>query len=200
MGFSYQHNDSRAQKVALRRAILAARHNRDPAVRARDDLTVVNTLLAVGAELAPTRSPMTVAAYFPLPDEPGAGLPDRLLAAGHRVLLPVLLPDADLDWAPYTGDTVAGARGIAQSTEASLGVSAIAAVDLVVVPALAVGPTGARLGRGGGSYDRALARVGPTTPAVALLYDGEWPHHVPQEPHDRPVTAVITPKAGLTRW
>ncbi|MFD0558014.1 5-formyltetrahydrofolate cyclo-ligase [Stackebrandtia endophytica] len=199
MGFSYQHNDSRAQKVALRRAILAARRNRDPAVRARDDVTVVNTLLATGVESAPTRSPLTVAAYFPLPDEPGAGLPDRLVAAGHRVLLPVLLPDADLDWAPYTGGTVAGARGITQPVEPGLGRSAITRADLVVVPALAVGPTGARLGRGGGSYDRALARVDRSTPVVALLYDGEWPHHVPQEPHDRAVTAVITPTGGLTR-
>jgi hypothetical protein len=42
------------------------------------------------------------------------------------------------------------------------------------VPALAVGRDGTRLGRGGGSYDRALARVGAAIQTVALLYPGEF--------------------------
>jgi 5-formyltetrahydrofolate cyclo-ligase len=49
------------------------------------------------------------------------------------------------------------------------------------------------LGRGGGSYDRALARVGPDRLAVALLHEGELLDAVPAEPHDRPVQLVITP-------
>ena len=40
-----------------------------------------------------------------------------------------------------------------------LGRAAVAEAQLVVVPALAVDRRGLRLGRGGGSYDRALARV-----------------------------------------
>ena len=49
------------------------------------------------------------------------------------------------------------------------------------------------LGRGGGSYDRALARVPPGTPVVALLYPDELRASLPAAPHDRPVTAVLTP-------
>ncbi|MGH3743069.1 MAG: 5-formyltetrahydrofolate cyclo-ligase, partial [Micromonosporaceae bacterium] len=53
-----------------------------------------------------------------------------------------------------------------------------------------------RLGRGGGSYDRALARLAPGTPVIALLYDDELIRQLPTQPHDRRVTAVITPSAG----
>ncbi|TDB95060.1 5-formyltetrahydrofolate cyclo-ligase, partial [Micromonospora fluostatini] len=78
-----------------------------------------------------------------------------------------------------------------------LGVTAIAGADLVVVPALAVDRRGLRLGRGGGSYDRALARVPATVPTVALLHDGELVGSLPAQPHDRPVRAVVTPASGV---
>ena len=53
------------------------------------------------------------------------------------------------------------------------------------------------MGRGGGSYDRVLARVG-LADSVALLHDGELLPRVPAEPHDRRVHAVITPAEGLS--
>ena len=67
--------------------------------------------------------------------------------------------------------------------------------DVVLVPALAVDGRGSRLGRGGGSYDRALARVFGLVPTIALLYDDELLDHVPAEPHDRAVRAVARPVA-----
>jgi 5-formyltetrahydrofolate cyclo-ligase len=66
------------------------------------------------------------------------------------------------------------------------------------VPALAVDGAGRRLGRGGGSYDRALARVGPLIPLIALVYDEELVGHVPSEDHDVPVRATASPRAGIT--
>jgi 5-formyltetrahydrofolate cyclo-ligase len=68
----------------------------------------------------------------------------------------------------------------------------------VIVPALAVDRRGVRLGRGGGSYDRALSRVPVGTPIVAALYDGELLDALPADPHDVRVTGVATP-AGLVR-
>jgi 5-formyltetrahydrofolate cyclo-ligase len=68
---------------------------------------------------------------------------------------------------------------------------------VIIVPALAVSRTGMRLGRGGGSYDRALARAGRAV-KVALLHDGELRDDIPAEPHDQRVDAVITPAGGLT--
>ena len=55
-----------------------------------------------------------------------------------------------------------------------------------------------RLGRGGGSYDRALTRVSGDALIVALLHDGELIDEVPAEEHDRPVHGVITPSGGFT--
>ncbi|MBM0260688.1 5-formyltetrahydrofolate cyclo-ligase, partial [Micromonospora sp. 4G55] len=78
-----------------------------------------------------------------------------------------------------------------------LGRAAIGEAELVVVPALAVDHRGLRLGRGGGSYDRALARVPGRVLIVALLHDGELVEALPAQPHDRPVHAVITPSGGL---
>ena len=69
---------------------------------------------------------------------------------------------------------------------------------MVLAPALAVDRAGNRLGRGGGSYDRALARVGPLSPVIALLYDGELLAGEPAQPHDTPVRAAVRPGAGLT--
>ena len=69
---------------------------------------------------------------------------------------------------------------------------------MVLVPALAVDHAGNRLGRGGGSYDRALARVGPLIPLIALVYDDELLDHVPTAPHDVPVRAAVSPLTGIT--
>lgn len=199
MGFSYQHNDSRAQKVALRRIILAGRRSLAPVTRrAADTAIVAEALSQAQTHRERLGRTVTVAAYFPLSDEPGAGLADRLVDDGHRVLLPVLLTDGDLDWGVYTGRTAPGPGRLTEPLEPHLGPDAIAEADLVLVPALAVGADGTRLGRGGGSYDRALARVAPERPVMALLYVGEWPREVTAQPHDRPVTGVITPDGSAT--
>lgn len=127
-----------------------------------------------------------VAAYVPMRAEPGSPeLLDELVARGVRVLVPLLLPDRDLDWAEW-------------SSSVAVGSDAIGSCDAVLVPALAVSRTGVRLGRGGGSYDRALPRRRPGATAIALLYDGEMLDEVPAEPWDAPVDAAVTP-SGFVR-
>jgi 5-formyltetrahydrofolate cyclo-ligase len=126
-----------------------------------------------------------IAAYEPLPSEPGSiELLAELAGAGYRVIVPVTLADRDLDWTTWSPGT---------EPEAPLGLSSIAAARLVLVPAFAVDLTGNRLGRGGGSYDRALARVSPGTPVAALLYPEELLAEVPVDAWDLPVTSVVTP-------
>lgn len=188
---------SRLAKLALRDQLTTARNRRPLAeigLLARD---VADHLLATRE----VRDAATVAAYVSIGVEPGTSwLLDGLRAAGKRVVLPVLLPDGDLDWAAYGGDAaLAPARfGLLEPTGRRLGVASIGTADVVLVPALAVSPTGMRLGRGGGSYDRALGRVPIGTFTCALLYDAEVGVTVPVEPHDRPVTAVATP-SGVSR-
>lgn len=147
------------------------------------------------------RRAATVAAYVSVGNEPGTGpLIDALQTSGKRVLLPRLLPDNDLDWSAYAGpgSLQRAGRGLLEPGGEPLGPSAIGGADAVLVPGLAVDAHGYRLGRGGGSYDRALGRVPVGTFSCVLLYDTEVGVAVPVEAHDRPVTAAASP-SGITR-
>lgn len=207
MSDSGQQPDRLASKAALRARVVAARRAlTDPqraaaAERMREVLT--GELGAPELSAGPAPAAVTITGYVPFGTEPGgpelpAVLADRL-PPGGRLLLPVVLPDLDLDWAIYDGRLQPGTHGPPEPAGARLGKDAVAQAALVVVPALAVDRRGLRLGRGGGSYDRALARVPPATPVIALLYDGELllDEELPAEPHDRRVSAAVTPGLGL---
>ena len=187
-----------AEKAALRRRLLASRARLSPDQRAAAARALRDAVL----ELPQVQMAGTIAAYYSLSSEPDThALVYALWKRGGYVLLPLLRPDADLDWASYEGpDSLRpGPRGLAEPGEPPRGMDAVARADLVLVPALAVDRGGVRLGRGGGSYDRALARVAPGIPTIALLYDGELLDEVPADDHDQRVRLVARPSAGITR-
>jgi len=189
-------SDVRLRKAELRAQVLA-RRSALPA----DQRSAAATLIR-DAVLAEPQVQMagTIAVYYSIGSEPGThGLVFALHKRGSYVLLPVLRPDGDLDWASYEGpdSMVPGPRGLLEPGEPPRGVDAVARADAVLVPALAVDGAGRRLGRGGGSYDRALARVGSLVPLIALVYDDELVERVPTEGHDIPVRATASPRAGL---
>jgi|UniRef100_UPI0037835AC8 5-formyltetrahydrofolate cyclo-ligase len=72
----------------------------------------------------------------------------------------------------------------------------IAALDLILVPGLAFTRDGARLGRGGGYYDRLLAHPHCRANRLAIAYDCQIIDHIPVEPHDQRVHQIIT-ESGL---
>ncbi|MFI6855909.1 5-formyltetrahydrofolate cyclo-ligase [Streptomyces sp. NPDC050416] len=192
-------------KRSLRLEFLAVR-NRLTA----DDLRETSIALARRAlELPELARAATVAAYVSVGSEPGTlALLDALRARGVRVLLPVLLPDNDLDWGVYEGEGSlarvrhGGRMALFEPAGERFGPDAVTTADAVLLPGLAVDAHGMRLGRGGGSYDRVLARLeraGARPALVVLLYDSEVVEHVPGEPHDRPVHAVVTP-SGVRRF
>ncbi|KQQ42127.1 5-formyltetrahydrofolate cyclo-ligase [Nocardioides sp. Leaf307] len=186
-----------AAKTALRDRLVTARRRRPLSERAEVAAAVAAHLLAAPE----VRRAATVAAYVAVGDEPGtAPLLDALEASGRRVLLPVLLPDDDLDWAAYAGpgSLARAGRGLLEPVGRRLGPESVATADVVLVPGLAVSPRGDRLGRGGGSYDRALARVPVGTFTCVLLHDEEVGLDVPVDAHDLPVTAAVSP-AGVVR-
>lgn len=181
-----------AAKTRLRARILAARRELGPQGRAAAGAALRDAVLACPEVAAAD----VVAAYVSVGTEPDTrGLLDALRDSGTRVLLPVLLPDMDLDWAHYDGAASLGSadRGLLEPATPPLGRDAVRGAGAVLVPAVAVDTGGFRLGRGGGSYDRVLARLGPGTFAAALIYDGEVVDAVPREPHDRAVHAAIMP-------
>lgn len=183
-------------KAHLRRSVLTARRRLDAAERAASDAAIADALLprAWSAQI--------VAAYIPLPDEPGTIDLLDAMSISSTVVVPLMLPSRDLDWAVWTGAAdlapAAGGGRLMRPTGPTLGATYLRAADLIVVPALSVAHSGQRLGRGGGSYDRALRRAMPTTPTVALLFDGELAATLPADEWDVPVRAVITPALGWT--
>ncbi|MGZ2358286.1 5-formyltetrahydrofolate cyclo-ligase [Streptomyces sp. 372A] len=183
-------------KAVLRRDLLAARR-----LLTDQDVERAATVLAAHALGLPELSgARTVAAYVSVGREPGTrALLDVLRARGVRVLLPVLLADNDLDWAAYKGaeGLAKAGRGLLEPTGERLGPDAVLEADAVLLPGLAVDARGMRLGRGGGSYDRVLARLtaaGAVPALIVLLYANEVTARVPAEPHDFPVNAVVTPQ------
>lgn len=62
----------------------------------------------------------------------------------------------------------------------------------VIVPGLAFDRRGHRLGRGGGFYDRFLARLPQTVRTIGVAFDLQLVDEVPADPHDAPVQTLIT--------
>jgi 5-formyltetrahydrofolate cyclo-ligase len=183
-------------KTALRDQLLTRRRRR-PLVEVGESARAIAEHLLATPEV---RRAATVAAYVSIGGEPGTGaLLHALEATGRRVVLPVLLPDNDLDWAVHSGPLARAGRGLLEPAGPRLGPDAVATADVVLVPGLAVAADGTRLGRGGGSYDRALSRIPVGTFTCVLLYDDELLPGVPHEPHDRRVTAAVTPR-GVVRF
>lgn len=194
-----------SDKRMLRRELLAVRNR-----LTTDDVREAASALAERAlELPDLAQARTVAAYVSVGSEPGTlALLDALHARGVRVLLPALLPDNDLDWGAYAGEGSlgrvqhAGRMALFEPVGERLGPDAVTEADVVLLPGLAVDARGIRLGRGGGSYDRVLARLahaGARPSLVVLLYDTEVVEHVPAQEHDRPVHAAVTP-SGVRRF
>ena len=187
--------DMTEAKRALRRRVLDTRAALDARAlsgAARD----LRDVLLPTPEIASAR---VVAAYVAVGREPGTGpLIEALSEAGVEVLLPLLQPDGGLDWAHYEGPRalVPAARGLLEPAGEPIGPGALSSADAVIVPGLAVDRSGVRLGRGNGSYDRALAAVAGRAFTCVLLHDGEvLDMPVPREQHDVPVAAAATPSA-----
>lgn len=189
-------------KDHLRRAIRAERGRLTPRLHARAAAGFAHVV----GDLDVVRRAGVVAAYVARPNEPGTvPLLERLAQRGTRVLLPVLGTGLQRDWAWFTTAEDLRVRAPGRPPEPggpTLGADALAQADVVVAPALAVDTAGARLGQGGGWYDRVLVHCRPEVPVVAMVFDGEVydaaTRPVPQEPHDHRVDVIATPTTW--RW
>lgn len=66
-------------------------------------------------------------------------------------------------------------------------------LDLIVIPGVAFDRTGARLGHGGGHYDRVLARTAGDVPLkVGLAFSWQIVDRLPRGAHDVPMDLVVT--------
>jgi 5-formyltetrahydrofolate cyclo-ligase len=176
-----------------RRSTLRARRRQIAPTRDRavDALRIAEHALDVVEQHADPGVPVTITAYEPLPVEPDvSALLRTAYERGMRVLVPITLPDLDLDWAVWSP----------WGCGPPLGLDAVAGLTVAFVPGLAVDESGTRLGQGGGCYDKALPRVRSGAPVVCVLHPEEDRANppLPREAHDVPVDAVLT--ADGVRW
>lgn len=139
------------------------------------------------------------ALFVPTPLEPDLSL---TLGAFDRALLPILIDEAGTPyrsprWALWEAGRALVTRGRppAQPDGEVLGAESLTEADLIVIPALAASEDGARLGQGGGWYDRALLHRSPGVAVVSVVFDDEVLESgvIPTEAHDVPIDAIITP-------
>lgn len=183
-------DESAAAKAALREAALRARRNLDPQARRCANEAIVQRLLAV-PEIATAR---TVATYAAMGDEadPGGAL-TVLRERGVRTLFPrVRGVEVDLVAATDLLALALGYRGIREPAGPPVDPSV---VDVACVPGVAFDLSGARLGHGGGHYDRLLARLPGRCLRIGLAYACQVVPRVPRSAHDQPVDLVVTETA-----
>ncbi|MGM9567544.1 MAG: 5-formyltetrahydrofolate cyclo-ligase [Clostridia bacterium] len=71
-------------------------------------------------------------------------------------------------------------------------------LDAVIVPGVGFDKNGARLGFGGGFYDRYLPRTREECQKIAVCYELQLLENVYPEPHDFPMDFIITEKAAYS--
>jgi 5-formyltetrahydrofolate cyclo-ligase len=136
----------------------------------------------------------SIALFFPIEGKNEVDLlplHEALSARGVSVAYPSIDPDTgEMTFRVPTSLDLLEERGKG-FREPPYECEALHAPDVIVVPALAVAPTGHRLGYGAGYYDRALA-VAAGSFTVAVVYDYQLLVELPVLPHDVPVAHVVT--------
>ena len=135
-----------------------------------------------------------LACYIAKADEPCTDLLlDVCAEVGIEVVVPRVVGN-ELEWCRFDWDDLnEGAFGIPEPIGPALPLD----VEAMVIPAVAIAQDGTRLGRGKGFYDRALAKLKPGVPIIALVHDAEVLESLPRESHDQKVQWVSTCSALL---
>jgi 5-formyltetrahydrofolate cyclo-ligase len=143
------------------------------------------------------RDAPAVVLYSPIRNEVATDLiAADAIASGKELLFPCLRRERETMTVARVhalSELVAGAFGIREPAKerASAPPHELGGA-IIVVPGLAFGPQGQRLGRGGGHYDRFLALLPREAITVGLAYSFQLLDRIPQESFDRRLHYVIT--------
>ncbi len=179
------------QKAFLRKRMHEAVAEMSPSERDRADELLVHRFRAVRLRYA-AHFAGPVLGYMPLRDEPDIRPILQMILDGGELVLPRVQEDGLVLHRVRNLRTglVRGRFGLLEAHPASP-VVAPARITAALIPGRAFTAACARLGRGGGYYDRLIAAIHAFT--VAFCYDCQVLEHLPQEAHDRPADLVLTP-------
>lgn len=195
-------------KDELRRAVIARRDAIGLDARAAKSAAICARLVEL-LERSDSATPRTVAVYAAMGSEANpAAFAAAAAKRGWRVAYPCMLSATDAVACGQrmcmrvaaAGDTPA-APFIAHPTRAFAAtdidsgrfpIVPAEALDMIVVPLVAFDRAGARLGYGGGCYDRYLPMLSPVCQIVGIAFDEQRVDHIPTDAHDLPLPNIIS--------
>ena len=195
-------------KAELRRAMIARRDALDLDVRAAKSAVICARLVELSDRLDAAVS-RTVAVYAAVGSEADpAAFAAATAARGWRVAYPCMLSATDtvacgqrMCMRAVAVDDASSAPFIAHPTRAFTAMDidsdhfpivSAEALDMIVVPLVAFDQTGARLGYGGGCYDRYLPMLSPACQIIGIAFDEQHVNHIPIDAHDLPLPRIIS--------
>lgn len=195
-------------KAELRRAVIARRDALDLDVRAAKSAVICAQLVEL-LERSDSATPRTVAVYAAMGSEANpAAFAAAAAKRGWRVAYPCMLSAIDaaacgqrMCMRAVAADDASAAPFITHPTRtfaaADIGNNRFPIVpaevlDMIVVPLAAFDRAGARLGYGGGCYDRYLPTVSPACHVIGIAFDEQRVDDVPTDAHDLPLPNIIS--------
>lgn len=195
-------------KVELRRAVISRRDAIDLDVRAAKSAVVCARLVELLDRLG-AAAPRIVAVYAAMGSEVDpAAFAAAAAARGWRVAYPCMFSATDaaacgqrMCMRAVAADDASAAPFIAHPTRAFAAMDIDSdrfpivpaeALDMAIVPLVAFDRAGARLGYGGGCYDRYLPTLSPTCQIIGIAFDEQRVDHVPTDAHDLPLPHIIS--------
>lgn len=195
-------------KAELRRAVIAQRDALDLDVRAAKSATICARLVEL-LDRPDSAAPRTVAAYAAMGSEVDpAAFAAAAAALGWLVAYPCMLSAAEaaacgqrMCMRAVAADDASAAPFIAHPTRAFAAtdidssrfpIVSAEALDMIIVPLVAFGRASARLGYGGGCYDRYLPMLSPACQIIGIAFDEQRVDHVPTDAHDLPLPHIIS--------
>lgn len=195
-------------KAEMRRAVIARRDAIEPDVRAAKSADVCARLVELLGRSDPA-APRTVAVYAAMGSEVDpAAFAIAAADRGWRVAYPCMLSAADaaacgqrMCMRAVTAGDVGTAPFIAHPTRAftatdvdSIRFPIVPAdmLGMIIVPLVAFDRTGARLGYGGGCYDRYLPTLSASCHIIGIAFEEQRVEHVPTDAHDLPLPNIIS--------
>jgi 5-formyltetrahydrofolate cyclo-ligase len=184
-------------KVELRDRMKRVRRALGPEARAARSAKIAERVIGLGV----WSRAGTVAVFVPMKTEVDVSLLERAAREdGKRIVAPRMVPPFEgapiHEWSLELRvledgvDPIESGHMVREpSTTAPL--VAFADVDLILVPALAFGEDGARLGYGAGHYDGLLPKCANAA-RVGVAFDFQLIAEVPEEPRDARVHTIVT--------
>lgn len=195
-------------KAELRRAVIAQRDALDLDLRAAKSADICARLVELLGRLD-AAAPRIVAVYAAMGSEVNpAAFAAAAAKRDWRVAYPCMLSAAEatacgqrMCMRAVAVDDASAAPFIAHPTRAFAAtdidsnrfpIVSAKALDMIVVPLVAFDQTGARLGYGGGCYDRYLPTLSATCQIIGIAFDEQRVDHIPTDAHDMPLPNIIS--------